>query len=143
MSAKFVFTGLTEYRNELRALPAELGGEASAIVIGAAMNAAAILRAFYAQHWFTGTLAKGVTVGQQLKGQYAAAATVRSNSPLAYIFDKGTQARHYVTVNGKQHLTGRMPPTFIFAKTMANAQRLMNGRLKDLLIRHGLTVRDV
>jgi hypothetical protein len=142
---RLVFTGLDELRAELRALPAALALEASGIVFDAGNAAADTVRAVYEAHAITQHLADSVTVGTYQTGTYGAAAIVRVNDPIAWLFDNGSQARHYMTTRGHQHETGAMwggttPPTHVFAGTMARGRRAMYGQLADLLGRHGLAV---
>jgi hypothetical protein len=142
---RFVFSGLDELREALRALPADLALEASGIVLDAGNAAADTVREVYEAHAITQHLADSVTVGAIQTGTYGAGAIVRVNDPIAWLFDNGSQARHYMTKRGAEHATGTMwggttPPTHIFAGTMARTRRAMYETLKDLLVRHGLAV---
>lgn len=141
---RFVFSGLDELKAELRSLPSDLAAEASSIVIAAAEGAAATVRAVYEQHRVSGNLARSLLVTKPGAPNYGVIMVVKSTSPLAWLFDNGSQARHYVTASGKEHRTGAMwgrtPPTHIFARTMARYRRGMNDRLRALLVRHGLRV---
>jgi Asp/Glu/hydantoin racemase len=140
MSARFVFTGLDGLREEMRALPDNLTGEAGHIVEGAANGAATAVRSAYGSHLVTGTLQSRVLVSTKTSNKFGVAATVKSTAPHATIFEKGTEARHYVTKNGVKHLLGRMPPANIFIPTIIRYRRAMFENLKDLLRRNGLQV---
>ena len=143
-SNKFTFQGLDELRAKLRALPPELTGEASKIVEGEANGAAATVKAVYGQHAVTGNLRDKLVVNHTAPTGFTAKSVVRSNSPLAWLFDNGSQARHYITASGKTHATGKMwgktPPTHIFARTMSRARRSMHEKLAAMLERHGAVV---
>jgi len=138
---KFLFTGLDELKAELRTLPADLAAEASAIVHRSADSAATQVRSVYQAHRITGNLAEHVTVTPQAIGQYGAAVLVKSAARHSHLFESGTVVRHYVTVNGVDHLTGPMPGFHVFIPAMIRARRVMYADLAALLERHGLRVR--
>lgn len=142
--AKLVWEGLAELKTALRSLPADLATEASNDVIEAGNVAAVRLRTAYGQHVVTGHLQDSVTVRTEAVGPYGAAVVVRVNDPIAWLFDNGSQARHYTTVRGKPHSTGAMwgrtPPMHVAARTFAEARREMYDRLKSMLERNGLSV---
>jgi hypothetical protein len=141
MSARVVWNGLAELREALRNLPADLTAEAGNIVEGAGNAAAADARAGYAAKMkHPGELVEGVTVSRRDKGQFAASARVTNRSKLSHIFEHGSVARHYVSVHGVQHLTGRIPPMHVFIPAMIKRRRIMYQQLKALLQRHGLKV---
>ena len=140
MSAQLTLHGVEELREALRNLPAELAGEAGHLVLGAANGAAVDVRANYGRHRRTGDLQDKVTVAPLATGALTAGAKVTSGSRLATIFEYGTQARHYVTVAGHTHRTGRMPPFHAFVPPVVRARRRMQQDLIDLLTRHGLQV---
>jgi hypothetical protein len=138
---RFVFDGLDELKEALRNMPSELTGEASHDVEGAANGAAAILKSEY--HRVSGKLRDGVDV-TFTRDQFSTGAIVKSKSPIAWLYDNGSQARHYTTASGAQHATGAMwgktPPTHVFVRTMIAKRRAMYEALKALLTRHGLLV---
>lgn len=140
-SNRLVFEGLAELKEAFRNLPFELTGEASHDVEAAANGAAAIIKAEY--HKVSGKLRDGVEVATA-NGQFSAGAIVKSKAKIAWLYDNGSQARHYTTASGAQHATGAMwgktPPTHIFVRTMIAKRRAMYERLKALLTRHGLLV---
>lgn len=130
------FDGMAELRAELRNLPAELTAEASGIVDGAADSAAGEIRAAYEEHRVSGNLARGVRVTRQDAGKWAAGAIVKSTAPHSHLFEYGSQARH--TDIGANR--GSMPPRPTFVPIVMRKRREMYGKLKAMLVRHGLQV---
>jgi hypothetical protein len=128
--------GLDELREALRNLPAELTGEASHIVEGAANGAAAQIKAKYARR--TGKLGDGVSVEKVSGGRFSAGAIVKNTAKIAFVFENGTQARH--TAIGANR--GSMPPGHVFVPIVIRKRRQMNEQLIDLLQRNGLVVTD-
>jgi bacteriophage HK97-gp10 putative tail-component len=140
VSASLRWDGLAELKAQLRSLPADLTGEAIRIVEARANRAAADARSGYAAHVVSGNLQKGVTVTHFDRGKYSAGAIVKNTAPHASIFEHGTVARHYVTKNGAQHLTGAMPAFNVFIPAMQRQRRGMYDDLIVMMQRHGLTV---
>jgi len=139
MSAnRFVFTGLDELKKELRTLPADLASEGLHAAEASANASFVQIKTVYQQHRFTGKLANMLTIGSNAKGY-----TVRSNSPLAWLFDNGSQARHWDTGKSTGKMWGHtpMPPLHIFSGTMARERRRFAAALKAIVERHGLTVK--
>lgn len=134
MSVELHWSGLEELRAELRRLPAELTGEASHIVEGAANAAAADIKAAYPVR--TGNLRDGLTVTHFDQGRFSAGAIVKNKAKHAYIFEIGTQTRH--TAIGANR--GSMPPGRVFIPRVIRARRRMYELLKALLVRKGLLV---
>lgn len=136
---RIVFNGLAELRAALRNLPADLASDATDIVDQSAAGARDEMLGEY-----VGSLRTGLTLTRVDQGKYSAGAILKNRSPLAWLWDNGSEARHYVTSRGNTHATGAMwgrrPPPHTFAKAMAKARRQMYQRLKDLLVRHGLRV---
>jgi len=140
---RFVFEGLAELRAELRNLPAALTHEASAIVVHAAEGAANAVRVEYGRHRVTGHLMNSVTVTQPEAGSYGVAMVVKVTDPIAWLFDHGSQARHWAGDKSTGIMfakDGPTPPTHVFVKTMIAARRRMYEELAALLERHGLQV---
>lgn len=131
---RLVFEGLSELRAALRQLPTELAGEASGIVIGAAESAASLIVGSYPSR--TAELRKGVKVTTESIGPYGAGAKVRNSGKLSSIFENGTQARH--TAIGANR--GSMPPGHVFVPIVIRERRKMYVKLRELLVRHGLSV---
>jgi len=134
------FEGLDELKAQLRALPKELVDDASSIVLTAGNEVVDVVAAVYEDHAHVGNLRRGLTVRPVSAGPYGTGALVRSAAKHAWLFEHGSQARHYVTKNGKKHLTGRMPPSHIFIRTMIQKRRAMYGKFRELLVAHGLQV---
>lgn len=138
---KFTFIGLEELKAALKSLPTDLRDEANEEIRDIAMTAGDAVRAAYSRHRVTGNLVKGVKVRKVSTGQYGVAYKVESTAPHATIFERGTEARHYITENGVKHLTGRMPAFNIFGPIMGRHRRFLFDRLGTLLTKHGLLVR--
>ncbi len=134
MSVAFAFEGLAELKEQLRTLPAELAGEGGNIV-EAETNAAAVEIRSDPSYPLRDTVEASTE-----KTQLSAVGTVTNTSRLAYIFEEGTEARHYVTVNGQTHLTGKIPPGHKFVPRIMARRRKMFEQLADLLRRAGLEV---
>jgi hypothetical protein len=149
---RFKIDGLFELKAQLRDLPKALQAEGGAIVLDTADQAAGDLQTLYpvrttglspgpsrTSAWAPpGDLRSHVFVSKR-GGQFSTMATVKSTGKAAWLYDNGSQARKWV--NGK--LTGAMPATHLFVKTMMRWRRVMYHRLGDLLERHGLVVRGI
>jgi hypothetical protein len=133
MSVQWEFKGLEELKAALRALPAELTGEASHLVDAAGNRAVLDLKRAYPV--VTGNLWDGVEVTFTTSG-VSTRARVRSRAPHAHLYEYGTEARH--TALGLNR--GRMKPTHLFGRTMSNVRRELFDQLRALLERHGLRV---
>jgi hypothetical protein len=141
VSVTFEIEGLEELRMALRHLPTDLAGEATHLVQAATNGAEATIKAGYAAHVVSGELLKKFTATLTVTG-IAALGTLRNRSPLAFIFENGTEARHYVSKHGVTHLTGRMRGLHVFVPTMIRKRRQLDDGLRDLLERHGLIVSE-
>lgn len=136
--ATMEWRGMDELQKELRALPEESKSEAEKIIEGHVNAAYVTIKRVYEAHRFTGTLSNRLTISPIRKsGQLVAGLVLRSGSPLAWLFDNGSMARHYVTENGVTHVTGRMPARHIFGRTVGFAKRRVLQDLKDMLLRRG------
>lgn len=131
---RLTFEGLDDLKAALRALPSELAGDASGIVMGAANGAESDVESAYPER--TGNLKKGLKVETVSAGPYGAGARLINRSPHAYIFENGTQARH--TDIGANR--GSMPPGNVFIPAVIRRRRSMYERLKGLLESKGLQV---
>lgn len=144
MPVRFVWTGLDELKAALRALPETLSAEASTIVIDQANTIAARVVDVYEAHRDTGDLADHVSVVKVTRGRYGVGATVKSAGKIAWLFDNGSQARHYVTASGADHSTGAMwgktPAPHTFVGNMITGRREMWESIAELLKREGLAV---
>lgn len=146
MGAGWTWSGLDELKQALRELPAVLSADASTIIERRATESAETVRAAYLAHRDTGDLADHVTV-KTVRTQFGTASTVKSSGKIAWLFDNGSQARHYVTAHGATHPTGAMwgktPAPHTFVNTMSAGRREMYGELAELLRREGLVVREI
>ena len=124
--------GLKDLQAELRAMPAECQGEALKIIEGHVNAAYVTIKRVYEAHVLTGTLSKRLTISTAKLGL-----VLRSGSPLAWLFDNGSKVRHYITVNGKKHVLGKMRAYHIFSRTVGFAKRRVRQDLKDMLLRRG------
>jgi hypothetical protein len=140
MASTMRWDGLKEFREELRQLPEELRGQAAKVVEGEVNAAYVTVKRVYEAHRFTGFLSSKLAI-QPLKvsGLLTTGLVLKSGSPLAWLFDNGTQARHYITVNGVTHQTGRMPGFHVFGRTVAFTRRKIRGLLIEIVRRHGAT----
>ena len=130
------YDGLEELKAALRALPRELADEAGAIVGRHVEAARDDIVAEYKRHERTGTLADRVYITKGTRGQYGAAAVVKSAAPHAWLFENGTQARH--TKIGANR--GTMPPGHAFIPRLVKHRRAMYDDLKVLVASKGLKV---
>ena len=133
MSVQWEFKGLEELKAALRALPAELTGEASHLIEAAGNRAVLDLKRAYPV--VTGNLRDGVEVTFTTSG-VSTRALVRSRAPHAHLYEYGTEARH----TGLGLNRGRMAPTHVFGRTMSNVRRELFDQFRALLERHGLRV---
>lgn len=138
MAKGVVWNGLDEYLAELRRLPEDCTGEAGKF-IQAETNAAYVeIAAVYEAHRFTGTMRRllkllPITSG----GALTAGIQLRSGSPLAWLFDNGSQARHWVSGKSTGKMWGKTPPTHIFARTVGKARRTLAAEFRAMLLRRG------
>lgn len=137
---RFYFDGLEQLRAELRQLPAALAGEAGHLVQGEANAAAVAIRTIYGAHRVTGNLQEGVEVEASTAGQFGVVYVVRSKAPHAWLFDNGSQARHWAEGKSTGAMWGKTPPTHAFVRTMIAGRRRMYDLLGALLARVGLRV---
>lgn len=145
MSATVTWHGLDQLRAELRALPAELTDEAAGIVNHAAAEAKNDIVSIYNAHRLSGNLADHVTIGpmgggSQLSTRFGVGVVVKSTSRIAWLFDHGSQARHWARGKSTGTMWGHTPPTHAFVATMRRRRREMYESLTDLLVRKGLRV---
>lgn len=131
---------LEELHQWMRIIPEELTGEASHIMEDAANGAAVAVKQVYGQHRVTGKLQNGVSVSHFFKGKFIAYAIVKSASPIAWLFDNGSQARHWASGKSTGTMWGKTPPTHIFVKTAIHFRRRGYEACKELLVRKGFQV---
>jgi len=142
MKATFTWDGLTEFKQAMRNLPNHLAIEAATIVNTAATGAAAEIRNRYPVK--TGNLRRGVQVRIQSKPGRAVA-LLQNTAPHAFIYESGTQARHYSGTDklGRRYVMGSrgsMPPGHVFWPVYYARRRQMFDQLKTMLQREGLLV---
>jgi hypothetical protein len=130
---KLVFEGLPDLLEDLKTLPADLVDDAVDVIEQTTSDAAATIRGDY--HVRTGRLRNGVSSRVDQSGTRVVG-MVTNRSPLANIYENGTQARH--TDIGANR--GSMPPGHVFVPTMIRKRRQMYERLKDVIARRGLAV---
>lgn len=142
MPMRFRLDGLTQLREELRQLPITLRREAQNLVQAEANAAAVELRRVYLEHRYSGNLAKGVQVVTENKGSFGVVYMVKSAAPHAWLFDNGSQARHWVSGKSTGEMWGKTPnpPMHTFVRTMIGARKKMWKSLAQLLERVGLKV---
>lgn len=151
MPASLTFHGILELKEQLRNLPAELKGKATAIVLDSAHSAAADIKGQYplgppgrfrkGKPIEPGNLRKGVKVVVKEIGPLGVAAQVRSAAPHAHLYEFGTEARHYVTWRGRRKAIGKQPGRPVFIPTMIRYRRLMYEKFEAMLVAAGLTVK--
>lgn len=129
--------GLTELREALRKLPAQLSDEAGAIVFAHAQAAYQEMDAKYAQHEWTGNLRRGLSLTREdAYLRFGARAVLRNRAPHAYWAEHGTQIRR--TTKGVSR--GAMTPLHIFIPIAQRHRRIMVSALIHLVERAGLSV---
>lgn len=137
---RFYFQGMEDLKTALNDLPAELRGEADHIVEEEANAAAVAIRRVYVEHVASGRLLRGLTVVEKPTGRFGAKFVVRSASPIAWIFDNGSQARHWKTGKATGAMWGHTPnpPTHTFSRNVRRGRAVMLQRLVAMLRRYGL-----
>ena len=148
MSADLTIRGIEELKVALAQLPADLKGQATSLVVDAAYAAQADIVSAYPEgpprkKQPSGNLKKGVRVTIQEMGAFGVAAKVASTAFHNWLYEHGSQARYYITKNGKRHETGRMPqpPAPVFIPTMIRHRRALYAQLATLIERAGLRVK--
>jgi hypothetical protein len=134
MSNQLRLDGLTELRQALRQLPAELAAEAGVLVAATGERAAAAIVAGY-HTGPTGNLKARVGVTVE-RSAYGVNAIVKSRAPHAWIYESGTDARQ----TGKGWNRGRSPRFHTFVDTVQPARRAMEAGLIAIVQRTGLVV---
>jgi hypothetical protein len=131
--------GLTELREALRKLPADLANEGGVIVQAHAEDAMRRMDAKYAEHEWTGNLRDSLSMTMETAYlRFGARAVVRNRAPHAYWAEHGTQIRK--TTKGVSR--GAMPPLKIFIPIAQQVRRVMVRALVALVQRAGLVVSD-
>jgi len=138
---RFVFTGLDELKEALQSLPADLAEDAASYVEAAAYGAEREVRQVYEAHEHSGNLARRLSITTDTS-DYGASARIKSAGFHAWMFENGTQARHWKSGKGTGAMWGKtsQPPTHVFVRTMIKARKQMYDRLRAVLERQGLQV---
>ncbi len=130
-----IFEGLDELREQLKALPRDLGQAAGDIIVEATNDVADTIFNEYPDK--TGHLRGGVKFSVD-RNDYGAVGTVRSTAKIAWMFENGTVARHYISKNGVDHLTGAMPAKHTVVRAAVPRRRKMYEELKAMVEAHPL-----
>lgn len=134
--ASVTWDGLEELKEALMNLPEELTGEAGHILEATGNAAVHEIKAAYPS--VTGNLRDHVEMAQYTAGRFGVIVVIQNTAKHAWIYEHGTEARHYYTDSGALHPTGRMPPGKVFIPLMMKHRRRMYQALADLLERHGI-----
>jgi hypothetical protein len=136
MPTGLVWDGLKEYQEELRRLPEECKKESLNLIQAAVNSAYVTISTVYGRHRFTGTLQARLRITPLKDGL-----RLVSGSPLAWIFENGSQARHWKSGRSTGEMWGRTPnpPTHIFTRTVGNARRTLAKQFREMLLRRGAT----
>lgn len=135
--------GLQDFYVALRKLPVELRDDATDIIVDAADAAyTAIYQSYPSEP--TGNLRKLLAVRPPTMGAFGADVLLVNRAPHAWLYDNGTEARHYTTKGGKLHATGAMwgksSPPHTFVRNAIRERLRMYEQLIALLESKGLWV---
>ena len=136
MSASLRWEGLEELRAQLRAMPAELTAEASAIVHDTAATAVSAMLAEYPE----GELRDRLSQQPLTTGTFGIGVLIKNASGWAWHWDHGTALRHRKGGGSTGAEWGGKKPPHTFGRVMAQKRRAMYEQLKALLERAGLSV---
>ncbi len=125
--------GLADLRAALKKLPPDLVREAAVIVHAQAEAAMREISGAYPVH--TGNLRNNLRLELNADA-VSTTAKIRNRAKHAYIFERGTTARHWKS--GKS--TGTMPAGRVFIPIAMQRRRIMLAALIDLIERTGLHV---
>lgn len=154
MSSKVTFDGVEELHRLLRTFPEILTAEGQRIAEGTANAMASDIRQAYPVRktglhpgprrqspWYApGNLLARIAVTHFDRGKFIAGSMVKNRAPHAYIFENGTDARHYYESSGKRHATGKMPPGRVFIPAAMRWRARMRQELIAMVERHGFRV---
>ena len=136
------WNGLDEFRQLLRDLPTALRDDADDILIEAANRAESEIRRGYGRK--SGALLAGLSQTRRA-GRFGIVIRLRNAARHAWLWDNGSQARHYYTRRGVRHDTGAMwgnrPAPHTFDRAVLASRRRMFDDLKAMMRAHGLDVR--
>lgn len=140
MANSVVWNGLDEYRAQLKQLPEACTKEAANVVEAGVNSAYVTISGVYGAHRHTGTLQKRLKIEPlKQKRQLTTGLVLKSGSPIAWLFDNGSQARHHASGKSTGTMWGKTPPTHIFVKTIIAARRKITDALKAMVLRNGAT----
>jgi hypothetical protein len=139
MASTVIWNGLEEYMAELKQLPEACLGEAGKAIEGEVNGAFVAVAQVYERHRFTGTLRRRLTISHLAIGTHVYGVVLKSGSPLAWLFDNGSQARHWKSGKGTGEMWGKTsnPPTHTFSRAVGKARRKLSGLFREMLLRHG------
>lgn len=131
--ASIQMEGLTELREALKQLPADLTQEAAVIVWAHAEAAKQEIQAKYPVN--TGNLAGSMTIDRRT-AVYTASALLKNRARHAYIYEHGSEMRYTDTGVSR----GKMPPGRVFIPIAIRHRTIMTHALIDLVRRAGFQV---
>lgn len=123
--------GLDELRQALRDCPGEFATEGGNIVEAATNAAVVAIKAGYGDK----AELRDKTSGTVERNRYGALGTVRSASPLAWIFENGTQVRHTALGANRGAI---QPPGHVVVPVAQRERRRMREDLKAMVEGHKL-----
>jgi len=134
---------MEELRETLRNLPDALKHDAEEIVHGAVDAAEAEIYAAYGQK--SGNLRRGLKQEVVASNPFGITVRLKNTAKHAWLWDNGTEARHYTTETGAIHETGAMwgktAPPHTFVRGASKWRRRMYEQLRTMLEDHGLLTR--
>lgn len=134
---RLVIDGLRELVDDLQKLPTTLKSKANPVVRAHARGAFEEIRSGYPPRAHDELVSHLEMVeSETTPGDYAVSMAVRNTSNLAFIFERGTAARH--TKIGANR--GVIPPGHVFEPIYLRWRRQMDDALKALVEQEGLTV---
>lgn len=135
--------GLEEFREAMQHLPDDLRDDAEGIVQEAVDHAEAEIYAAYGRK--TGNLRDHLKQERVASGPFGITIRLKNTAKHAWLWDNGTEARHYITESGAIHETGAMwgktAPPHTFVRGSIKWRRWMYDQLKAMLVEHGLLTR--
>lgn len=139
-----VWSGLDTFREQLMRLPEDLRQEAADIISHETEQARSEIDADYAQHTYTGNLRARLLLSTLYEGRFGVRTELRNKAHHAWLYDNGSEARHYVTPGGAIHETGKMwgrtPPRHTFVRAAIQARERIEDGLRAMMESHGLEV---
>jgi len=136
--------GLDDLKAALRSLPQDLTDDAVDIVNAAVQSAEQEIAAGY-HVGKTGNLRRGLSTTMK-PGLFKTVAVLKNTAAHAWLWDHGSQLRHYTTRRAKARkdvgaMWGQTAPPFTFIRGVIKWRAIMYDQLAAMLAEHGLTVR--